>query len=57
MTIMDTNAAAEFISVNFNKHPVTGYLFSTEWPYYVLDALPIAVRDTSLCHIACHSDL
>lgn len=46
--IIDTNAAAEFITVDFTKHPVGGYLFSTEWPYYVLDALPIAVRDTSL---------
>jgi hypothetical protein len=36
--------AVEFISVDFTKRPAKGYLYVTEWPYYVLDALPIAVR-------------
>lgn len=34
--------AVEFISVDVTKRPVAGYLYTTEWPYYVLDALPIA---------------
>lgn len=33
----------EFISVDFNKRPISSYLYDTEWPYYVLDALPMAV--------------
>jgi len=35
--------AVEFISVDFNKRPINSYLYNTEWPYYVLDALPMAV--------------
>jgi len=35
--------AVEFISVDFNKRPITSYLYTTEWPYFVLDALPMAV--------------
>lgn len=35
--------AVEFISVDFTVRPPKGYLYTTEWPYYVLDALPIAV--------------
>ncbi|KAG8774506.1 hypothetical protein FRC15_001254, partial [Serendipita sp. 397] len=34
--------AIEFITVNFNVLPPTGYFFNVEWAYYVLDALPIA---------------
>ncbi|KAG8833939.1 hypothetical protein FRC17_009810 [Serendipita sp. 399] len=35
--------AIEFITVNFNVIPPTGYFFYVEWAYYVLDALPIAL--------------
>ncbi|PVF93812.1 hypothetical protein CPB86DRAFT_789681 [Serendipita vermifera] len=35
--------AVEFISIDFTKRPIGGYLFTTEWPYYVLDATPIAL--------------
>lgn len=35
--------AIEFITVDFTKRPAGGYLFLTEWPYYVLDATPIAL--------------
>lgn len=35
--------AVEFISVDFYKRPINSYLYNTEWPYYVLDALPIAL--------------
>jgi hypothetical protein len=38
----------EFISVDFNKRPINSYLYDTEWPYYVLDALPMAVSISSL---------
>jgi len=33
----------EFITVDFYKRPINSYLYNTEWPYYVLDALPIAL--------------
>lgn len=35
--------AVEFITVDFYKRPINSYLYNTEWPYYVLDALPIAL--------------
>ncbi|KIM20147.1 hypothetical protein M408DRAFT_82469 [Serendipita vermifera MAFF 305830] len=34
--------AVEFISLDFNQRPPNGYLYVTEWPYFVLDAVPIA---------------
>ncbi|CAG7853916.1 SubName: Full=Related to RTM1 protein {ECO:0000313/EMBL:CCA67907.1} [Serendipita indica DSM 11827] len=35
--------AVEFLTVDFSHYPVKGYLFTVEWAYYVLDALPIAL--------------
>ncbi|PVF97170.1 RTA1-domain-containing protein [Serendipita vermifera] len=35
--------AVEFITIDLSTRPVSGYLWNTEWPYYVLDALPIAL--------------
>lgn len=35
--------AIEFITLDLTQHPINSYLYNTEWPYYVLDALPIAV--------------
>ncbi|KAG8804451.1 hypothetical protein FRC17_005958 [Serendipita sp. 399] len=35
--------AVEFITLDFTKRPVKGYLYTVEWTYYVLDALPIAL--------------
>lgn len=34
---------SEFISLDLNKRPPGGYLYVTEWPYFVLDGLPMAV--------------
>lgn len=34
--------AVEFISLDLNQRPPNGYLYVTEWPYFVLDAVPIA---------------
>jgi hypothetical protein len=34
----------EFLTINLLTPNMSGYLLDTEWPYYVLDALPVAVR-------------
>ena len=44
-----THDPIEFITVDFYKRPINSYLYNTEWPYYVLDALPIAV--SPLAHL------
>ncbi|PVF97169.1 hypothetical protein CPB86DRAFT_461150 [Serendipita vermifera] len=35
--------AVEFIDIDISTRPVKGYLWETEWPYYVLDATPITL--------------
>jgi hypothetical protein len=34
----------EFLTIDLATPNMSGYLLDTEWPYYVLDALPVAVR-------------
>ncbi|PVF97173.1 hypothetical protein CPB86DRAFT_786169 [Serendipita vermifera] len=34
--------AVEFLTMDLSTTDMSGYLLDTEWPYYVLDALPVA---------------